>query len=112
MQGENSIRLSDKFAQQQKHQFFKMIFQSYVDAYNIVAQVLSGLQENSIMIDLTKLVTELQLSVQEIYHQGAIRYMNSCNIEILYNALGRFSELGVCHIQQYESVQGGVNKYI
>ena len=76
--------------------FLRDLLQSYVDSYLIVAQTISCLQEMGVTIEQSKLLSQLHLSIQELHNDGIIKYMNSCLIEVLQTAFGRFSELGVC----------------
>lgn len=34
---------------------------------------------------------------------GLIKYMNSCAVEVLVTAIGRFAELGACEAQVFDS---------
>lgn len=64
------------------------------------------------VIEQPKLVTEIHLGVQEIYYRGGIKFMSSCIIEVLNTAISRFSQLGVCISQVYETKQGSQVIYI
>jgi len=48
-----------------------------------------------ITIEQSKLINQLHLSAQELHNDGLLKYMNSCLIEVLQSAFGRFAELGV-----------------
>jgi len=41
-----------------------------------------------------------------MYYAGAIKYMNSCLMQVLSTAIGRFAELGVCIANTYDSHNG------
>lgn len=45
------ISLVESSSNKMRHEFFKMIFQPYIDTYNVVALVILGLQENHAIID-------------------------------------------------------------
>ena len=47
-----------------------------------------------------------------LINDGIIKYMNSCLIEVLQTAFGRFAELGVCEAQVYDSQTGEKVVYI
>lgn len=84
--------------------FLRGLLQSYVDSYLVVAQTISCLQEAGVTIEQRKLLSQLHLSIQELHNIGIIRYMNSCLIEVLETAFGRFAELGVCDAHVYDSL--------
>jgi hypothetical protein len=77
-----------------------------------VALTINGLMETGIIIEQTKLVNELHIGVQEIYYQKAIKFMNSCLVEVLNTAFGRFAEIGISISHTYDSQQGGKITYI
>lgn len=83
--------------------FLRDLLQSYVDSYLIVAHAISCLQEAGVTIEQGKLLSQLHLTIQELHNDGYIKYMNSCLIEVLQTAFGRFAELGVCEAQVYDS---------
>ena len=57
-------------------------------------------------------MTEMHIGVQEMYYNGAIKFMSSCLVEILNTSIGRFAQIGICEIQAYQSQQGGTVIYI
>lgn len=83
-------------SEQQTFEFFKALLQSYIDSYLVVVFTINVMMENGVIIEQTKLVTELHIGVQEIFYSGAIKFMSSCLIEVLNTAFGRCSELGIC----------------
>jgi hypothetical protein len=91
----------------QYHQFFKNLSQSYIDSYLIVALTLSAMGQVGGVMEQRSLVNEIHIAIQEIFHRGGIRFMSSCIIEILNTSIGRFSQLGVCQSETYNSQSGG-----
>lgn len=96
----------------QYHSFFKNLSQSYIDAYYVVALTLSEMMEGRQVIELSKLVNEIHIAVQEIFNQGGIRFLSSCVHEVLTTAIRRFAQLGVCQSQSYSQQTGGKVTYI
>ncbi len=76
--------------------FLRGLLKSYVDSYLVVAHTISGLQEAGVTIEQRKLLSQLHIGIQELHDAGVIRHMNSCLIEVLETAFGRFAELGAC----------------
>lgn len=70
--------------------------QSYIDTYYIVAECLNHLLEVGANLDKQKLTLALHDTIQTLFYSGQISYLNSCLIEVIDTALGRFAELGVC----------------
>lgn len=61
------------------------------------------------------MVNELHICVQEIFKRGGIKFMSSCLFEVLNRAFARFSEMGICKAQSYDStslIGGGQTIYI
>lgn len=80
--------------------------QSYVDSYFIVLESLNLLLDLGNNIELRYLTNSLHEVIQQMYYRGNLRFFNSCLKETLENAFGRFSELGVCISQVFQSHTG------
>lgn len=83
--------------------FLRTLLQSHVDSYLVVAHTISCLQDIGGTVEQKKLLSQLHLSIQALHNIGVIRYMNSCLIEVIETAFGRFTELGVCESQVYDT---------
>ena len=61
--------------------------------------------ENCATIEQTKLTHQLHMSILELYHMGAVRYMHSCLKEVIDSALDRFTELDIStsHVSQNDA---------
>lgn len=92
--------------------FFRDLLQSHVDSYFVVAQTISCLQDIGGIVEQKKLLSQLHLSIQELHNYGIIKYMNSCLIEVLETAFGRFAQLGLCDAQVYNTQLGEKIIYI
>ena len=86
-----------------KLKFLICLLQAIVDSYVIVAATIYELQTQQIVLEQTKLVNELHICIQEIFKRGGIKFMSSCLFEVLNRAFARFSEMGVCKAQSYDS---------
>ena len=112
MNSEGSFSLSDNPLSMQIHELFRSLLQSYIDSYLIVGVAINALMETGIVIEKNKIVNELHICIQEIFHSNGIKFMNSCLIEVLNTAFSRFSELGICKSQTYDSQNGGKTIYL
>ena len=97
------LKIVSKSATKNILRFLRDLLQSYADSYLVVAQTISCLQELGVTIEQSKLLSQLHLSIQSLHNDGIIKYMNSCLIEVLQTAFGRFSELGICESQAYDT---------
>ena len=61
----------------------------------MVAYALNTLMERQACLDQDKITNEIHVAVQELYHKGCIKFMNSCLKEVINTAFGRFAELQV-----------------
>jgi hypothetical protein len=98
-----------------KLNFFINLMQAIVDSYLVVVSTIYELASQQIVLEQSKLVNELHICVQEIFKRGGIKFMSSCLFEILNRAFARFSEMGICKAQSYDSTSlmgGGQTIYI
>lgn len=63
-------------------------------------------------IEQKKLLSQLHLTIQDLHNDGIIKYMNSCLIEVLQTAFGRFAELGICEALVFDAQTGEKIVYI
>lgn len=96
----------------QYHNFFKDLSQSVIDSYYIVSLVLAEMHANSKNQERNEVVDLIHYSVQEIFNQGGIKFMNSCVHDNLYNAFLRFSQLNVCDQTIYQTDSGDTHFYL
>ena len=54
--------------------------------------------ELQVIIEQKKLIAQLHESIQSLHYKGSIKFMNSCLIEIMETAYGRFAELGLYNL--------------
>ena len=95
-----------------RHLFLKGLLQAQLDSYLIVANAINVLMMTGLVIEQAKLVNELHITTQEIFYQGGVKFMNSCIMEVLNTAFGRFAELGLCQARSYDSLQRGQVIYL
>lgn len=88
------------------------MLQNYVDSYLVVVLALNDLQDKGKTIETRKLVTQLHLTVQELYQMGLLRHLDSSFVEVLDNALGRLAQMGVCEAQAFETPNGARVVYV
>lgn len=86
-----------------KGQFKKDLLHSYIDSYLMAILALSVLLDIGANVDQKRMSEELHHSIKTMYHGGHIRFLNSCWIEVLDTAFGRFAELGLCEKHVYSS---------
>ena len=68
--------------------------------------------ENGYIVEKDRMIKNLHQCIQEIYYQGAIPFMQSCLIETITNAFGRFSQLEACNFKTIEVTDGPNMNYI
>ena len=92
-----------------KLKFLGNLMQPFVDSYFIACCLVHTLMEKGLVIDQERLVSELHLGIQEIYHEGGIKHLSSCILDYVNTAFGRLVELQVCSSQAYETRDGQLN---
>ena len=88
------------------------MLQNYIDSYLVVAYALAALQDTGMTAESSRLTNTLHLCVQELSGMGLVRYLNSCLLEVLENALTRFAQMGACRADVYDSAAGRKVVYV
>lgn len=89
-----------------KFMFLRDLIQNLIDSYYIVLTTINEIMEKGYRIQKNHILPDLHQGIQEIYYQGAVKYMNSCLLETLHNAFETYSQLGVCDLKSYEPSDG------
>lgn len=104
IEGEELVikRMSKEIMNQLK--YFRELLQNLVDSYYVVLVAVNEMMEKGIFFQLNQIVSNLHSSIQEMYYQGSLRFLNSCLIETINNAFERFEKLGIIKIENFEQV--------
>jgi hypothetical protein len=86
-------RMSKNIMGQMK--YFRDLLQNLVDSYYVVLVAVNEVMEKGNHFQLKQMVINLHQSIQEMYYQGSVRFLNSCLIETIYNAFERYAKLGI-----------------
>lgn len=86
-------RMSKEIMNQLK--YFRELLQNLIDSYYVVMVAINEVMEKGNNFQLDQVVSNLHQSIQEMYYQGSVRFLNSCLIETIYNAFERYAKLGI-----------------
>ena len=83
----------------QRSLFLRDLIQNLIDSYYIVLTTINEIMEKGYKIQKNHILPDLHQGIQEIYYQGAVKYMNSCHNNIfmpsrnqtLHNAFETYS---------------------
>jgi len=82
--------------------FLHMIVQPQIDSYLIAMHTISQLNILNAIVDKDRLLRHLSVMIQDLHRRGIMKHMSSCLTEVLSNAFGRYSQLGLCDVREFE----------
>jgi hypothetical protein len=92
--------------------YFRKIGHYIADTYLIVIFALQDICEANHIINETRLVHELHLTIMEMYNDNIIKELPSCLKELIETALRRFNAIGLAVIKHYTTNNGSSISFV